>query len=297
MTASLDYVFGSKQWPSIEIKPVDDFDKEDFITDLYHDKAKPKSAEAGDQKGEWKEKNEAAAGPPTEGGGKGDAVPGKAGELPPAKATVEPGGPKAPKKEVDPQAKTAEGKSVKELQDEAEKKGKKPEAKEPEKGTAKEEAAAKDKEKKAADELTDKPIEIKFSMSDTPHTLIVTPAPEPIVEIASKRDRLSNKIGKVVARLMHKDPKPQQQIDDLKALGGKVKPVQTLKKRHAQAKTEAPLNAPEIQDMITALTDYGSKYKASDVDVFIDEAENLRSHPGINGLNLRDSQRHSKRVL
>lgn len=147
MLASVDYVFGSGQWPAIEFKPAE-FDADKFTTDLYNDRAKPKSGEAGEQKGEWKEKNEPRAEPPADAKGKGNAAPGKAAELPPAKPKVAPGGPKSGgKKGADPNAKTAEGKSVKQLQDEAAKKGKKPEGKGP-KGAAQEGAPGADEKKK-----------------------------------------------------------------------------------------------------------------------------------------------------
>jgi hypothetical protein len=147
--ASVDYVFGSKQLPSIEFKPVD-FSADKFMTDLYTDKAQPKSGEGGDQKGAWKEKNSKEAEPPKV-EAKGDAAPGKPPALPAAQPTVKPGGAKKPGKPADPNAKTAEGKSVKELQEEASKKGKKPEGKDGAKGAGKEEAAKKDTGKESHD--------------------------------------------------------------------------------------------------------------------------------------------------
>jgi len=147
--ASVDYVFGSKQWPSIEFKPVE-FSAEKFMTDLYDDKTQAKSGEGGDQKGKWAEKNSAAAEPPTGAGGKGNATPGKPAALPTAQPTVKPGA-KGTKKPADPNARTAEGKSVKELQEEATKKGKKPEGKDVAKGAGKDEAAKKDKTQETHD--------------------------------------------------------------------------------------------------------------------------------------------------
>lgn len=121
----VDHVLGSKQLPAVEFQPVE-FDSSKFMTDLYHDNTKPKSGEAKDQPAQWQEKNDPNAAPPAVDGAKGDAKPGTAGELPPAKPTVQPGGPKQQGEPADPNARTAEGKSVKELQDEAEKKGHKP---------------------------------------------------------------------------------------------------------------------------------------------------------------------------
>lgn len=144
--ASVEYVFGSKQLPSVNFNAVNEFDSDKFVTALYEDKAKPKSGEAPDKKGDWKEKNQAAAEPPAITAGKGDAKPGaKAPEPPPAKSKAPSG--KKIAKPAEPNAKTAEGKSVKELQDEASKKGKKPEGKEVAKGATKEGKGEKEKGK------------------------------------------------------------------------------------------------------------------------------------------------------
>lgn len=143
---SVDYVFGSGQWPAVEFKPAE-FDADKFTTDLYNDRAKPKSGEAGDKKGEWKEKNEAQTEPPAEAKDKGNATPGKTQELPPAKSKVTTGSAKA-KGDADPNAKTAEGKSVKQLQEEASKKGKKPKSKDLKTGEEKEGEPEKDPQKK-----------------------------------------------------------------------------------------------------------------------------------------------------
>jgi hypothetical protein len=148
--AAVDYVFGSDQLPAVEFKPVE-FSADKFFTDLYSDKAKPKSGKEKDRKAGWKEKNAKGTLPPKK-AKKGHAKIGKAPELPPAKATVKPGGPRRPKRPVDPNARTAEGKTVKDLQDEALRKGKKPETKEPTKGVGKKEPAAAEPAKKAHDE-------------------------------------------------------------------------------------------------------------------------------------------------
>ena len=127
MLASVDYVFGSKEYPKIDFKPVD-FSADKFMTDLYSDKAQPKGKEGAEQKGEWKEKNSKGAEAPK--GSKGSLTPGKpAGPQPTAKSKVQSGTGKGSDKAVDPNAKTHEGKTVKQLQDEAGKKGKKPDGK------------------------------------------------------------------------------------------------------------------------------------------------------------------------
>jgi hypothetical protein len=147
--ASVDYVFGSGKAPAVDFKSVD-FSANKFLTDLYSDKARASGRKAAEKAGEWKEKNSRAAEPP-KGEQKGNADPGKAPAKPAAQPTVKAGGPKGPKKPADPNAKTAEGKTVKELKSEARKRGKKPEGKEPKTGSAKAEPSAKDPAKKTHD--------------------------------------------------------------------------------------------------------------------------------------------------
>lgn len=124
--ASVDYVFGSGQAPAIEFKPVE-FSADKFMTDLYSDKAQPGAGAKGEQKGKWAEKNSKAAEPPPKGAGKGTVKAGPAAP-PPARAKAARGGAKKPGRPVDPNARTASGKTVRELQAEAARRGKKPPA-------------------------------------------------------------------------------------------------------------------------------------------------------------------------
>lgn len=147
INASVDYVFGSGIPPALEFKPVE-FSADKFMTDLYSDKAQAKSGEKEPQKGGWAEKNSKGAEPPAKAVKKGNAQLGKAPEPPKAKSKVQPGGAKKAKKDPDPNARTKDGKTVKQLKDEAAKKGKKPEGKEP-KGKGEEKGKSEDKEKGA----------------------------------------------------------------------------------------------------------------------------------------------------
>lgn len=142
LNASVDYVFGSGQAPAIDFKPVE-FSADKFLTDLYSDKAKASGQAAAEKAGEWREKNARNAEPP-KGEKKGNAEPGKATEKPEAQPTVQAGGGKKAVKPADPDAQTAEGKTVKEYQEEARQKGGKPAGKEPGTDTAKSEAVTKD---------------------------------------------------------------------------------------------------------------------------------------------------------
>ena len=123
--ASVDYVFGSGQWPSLEFKPVD-FSADKFFTDLYSDEAKAKSGAAKPKPGQWKEKNQKAAKPPEAKAPSGGATPGAAPAQPAAQPKVKPGGSKKATKPANPNAKTADGRTVKQLQEEAARQGKKP---------------------------------------------------------------------------------------------------------------------------------------------------------------------------
>ena len=125
--ASVDYVFGSKSWPTVEFKPAE-FQADKFMTDLYEDKTKDKSGELGAQKGAWHEKNAEAAQPPKAGEGKGAPPTGKPLPVKGEAKAAPPVASKAKGKPADPNAKTADGKTVKELQDKAAARGKKPPA-------------------------------------------------------------------------------------------------------------------------------------------------------------------------
>lgn len=124
MLVSVDYVFGSGQWPKFDFKPVS-FDSSKFMSNLYEDKAKSGPGKELQQKGKWGEKNSAASEAPAKTSPKGNAAPGKTSAMPAAKSKPLAG--KKGDKTVDPNAKTKEGKTVKQLQDDATKKGKKPE--------------------------------------------------------------------------------------------------------------------------------------------------------------------------
>jgi hypothetical protein len=123
--AAVDYVFGSGQWPKFDFKPVE-FSGEKFMTNLYDGKAETGSGKTVEQKGKWKEKVSAAAQLPPKTSPQGNAKPGKPPPATPAKSKVARGGGKKDGKPADPNARTKDGKTVKQHQDEADRKGKKP---------------------------------------------------------------------------------------------------------------------------------------------------------------------------
>lgn len=120
LNASVDYVFGSKQWPKIEFKPVE-FSANKFLTDLYSDKAKEKSGDK-EKPGTWKENNGRDSEPP-KGSKKGNVKPGAISEMPPAQPKVKSGKTRTVATPANPNAKTATGKTVGQYQREAERKG------------------------------------------------------------------------------------------------------------------------------------------------------------------------------
>lgn len=121
LLAKVNHILGSKQAPEVEFGKVD-FSADKFITDLMNDKAGGKKAEEK-KPGKWNEKNSKAAQPP-KGKGKKDDAKGKKGSTLDVQATKT--SPKSNKKKgTDPNARTADGKTVKQHQDETVKRGKK----------------------------------------------------------------------------------------------------------------------------------------------------------------------------
>jgi hypothetical protein len=140
--ASVDYVFGSGKPPEITFPPVK-FSAEKFTSDMINDKTKPKAGAKEPQEGKWKEKNTKAAEPPSKEGGPGAGVSLGKGKAPaPGKPSIS----KEKKKPATPGARTADGKTVKELKDAA-RKGKKVRADDPKDAKTSEPTA---KSKKAA---------------------------------------------------------------------------------------------------------------------------------------------------
>src|SRR5215468_2958959 len=160
------------------------------MTNLYEDKAKSGSGKEIEQKGKWAEKNSAAAQPPAKTSPKGNASSGKPAALPPAKSKPLAG--KKGDKTVDPNAKTKEGKTVKQLQDEAVKKGKKPEGKDI--GNGKGEAVGKtDKDKLALYEELKKELATRFKGEVDPDL-----APGIIKDVRSKYQKKGLKSLKAI---------------------------------------------------------------------------------------------------
>ncbi|AEY67273.1 DUF4157 domain-containing protein [Clostridium sp. BNL1100] len=124
--AKVNHVLGSNQVPEIEFGKVD-FSAEKFLTDLMNDKTGGKKSEEK-KPGKWNEKNSKATQPPkVKGKSKTDDKKGK------KSSTLDVKAPKYTKpnkkKAVDPNARTADGKTVKQHQNETVKRGSKGKAK------------------------------------------------------------------------------------------------------------------------------------------------------------------------
>lgn len=124
---------------------------------------------------------------------------------------------------------------------------------------------------KETDEQKDlKPIEKPFSMNGVQHTLIVTPGSVPKLEMASKRDLLSNKIGRVISQLMRREPRPDEQIGELKGIAQLAKHLQTkAKETRTDPKTklnQVPGFDSDFNALVAAIQSYGQRYQAKDIE-------------------------------
>ncbi|HEX2685507.1 MAG TPA: hypothetical protein VHN14_02765 [Kofleriaceae bacterium] len=101
------------------------------------------------------------------------------------------------------------------------------------------------------------PIVEPFSMHGESHQLIVQLGPAGHVDMASKRERLSVKVGHAVANLTAKHASPQQ-ISDLKEIGALAKKGD---KMVATAKLTDKPGAAKVAHQIAA---YGAKWEVKD---------------------------------
>lgn len=187
--ASVDYVFGSGQLPKLDFKPVE-FSADKFMTDLYTDKAKAGGGERS-APGKWQEKGSKTASAPPKASPKGNAAPGKPAAAGPARPKVQPG--RGPKRDrpVDPNARTAGGKTVRQHQDEAAKKGK---------GKG---ATPQSQKEDLAQPVS---VEVPFSMGGASHTLTLTTGPKADLTMASQKiGKLVNKIKDTLQAIKKKD--------------------------------------------------------------------------------------------
>jgi hypothetical protein len=125
-------------------------------------------------------------------------------------------------------------------------------------------------------------IEKPFSMRGADHQLIVTPGPNPKVEMASNRDLLSNKIGRAVGRLMAQKPssdpdnKFANQVTLLKQLGKDAKDLQNIAaKAGKDPKTklnQIPGFESKFNSLAFAIQYYGDQYGVKDIEQYLEES-------------------------
>jgi hypothetical protein len=257
VVASVDYVIGSKQWPSVELKPVE-FSADKFLTDLYADKSQPKS-DKGEQQGKWKEKNSKEAEPP-KGEQKGAAQPGKLAEQSaPSSTAAAASKPKKKGEPATPNARTAEGKTVKDYQEKAAKEGKKPGAKEPTKGTAKEQPTGKTEA-----------ISLGLSMENAQHTLTITSGKTANVEMASQKEKLSSKAQKAIEKLQPKKD-TEKQIKALKSIKSQAEKVEKLLQKDSLTKAQKSKMTEHGTKLVSLIQNYATTYKEKDIQGILKE--------------------------
>lgn len=152
--ASMDYVLGSSEVPAVEFQKVD-FSADKFFTDLYCDKAQPGASKKAAKPGRFQEGNTPGSAPPSGKSRQGNAKPGEAPERPPARAKVKRGGPRKSIGNADPNARTADGKTVRQLQMEATRKRGRKASKPGAEKTRKSTKAAKSSKTRRADKAED----------------------------------------------------------------------------------------------------------------------------------------------
>jgi hypothetical protein len=131
--------------------------------------------------------------------------------------------------------------------------------------------AQSDKKQKDNPSVEDKtPLEIPFSMKGEQHTLYLVSGATPSLDMASKRDRLSNKIGRAIAKLHQQSPKPNEQINTLKNIGAKAKTVQNLLYLRERTEAERLTMKREGKAIATTLSEYARQYGVSDIEEILD---------------------------
>ncbi|MBC7977122.1 MAG: hypothetical protein H7138_19275, partial [Myxococcales bacterium] len=238
MQADLDYTLGQPLSPDIfKLKKPDSIDVQDIAKSAMPQGGMPPQGAKGaqNQKAEFKPK-----------GGAGKAAPAAAAK---PKTAGTPAG-AAGHKNQDPK-----GKNVKPAKPPKSGPPKKAKGKGPGQTGPNPKSKAKPNEQK----LDAKPIIESFSMHGEPHRLIVQLGPGGHVDMASKRERLSVKVGHAVGKLIAKKASPQQ-ISDLKAIG------EVAKKGDKMASTAKMPDKPGTAKAAQQIAAYGNKWKVKDLD-------------------------------
>jgi hypothetical protein len=147
-----------------------------------------------------------------------------------------------------------------------------------EKEGEKEKAVTAPGEAAATEAVADAPVQQTFSMNGNPHELFVEPGPILKIEMASsKRDLLSNKIGRAVGTLMQQDPQPSTQIERLKAIGSMAKQLQNkAKEKGINPGTklhELPGFENDLKSLAVAIQQYADDFNQSDIGELLKPSE------------------------
>jgi hypothetical protein len=264
--ADVEHVLGSKQWPEIQLTEVE-FDSSSFMMDLLSGGAPGKGKGGEDKKpAAWNDGGAGGAGAGGKGGGAKGGPATKGAAAAPAKAPAGGGkkGKGASAKPGKAGVTPAGGKPAKE--------GKGPTGKGKEPG-------------KTSDKL-----ELPLSMAGASHTLIITTGQGARVEMASRRDLLSNKIGRAVGRLLkrRKDleasgqhtvlEKLDEQIRDLKQIGAEARNVQKeaerlrVNPRKDLSGYAAGQEVTRFKALRGLIDTYGEYHREKDIEGYLDES-------------------------
>jgi hypothetical protein len=118
----------------------------------------------------------------------------------------------------------------------------------------------------SSSQQANQPITVPFVMNGVDHTLYITVGSAADIEMASKKDRISNKIGRAVASLLQSGIKEDDpKVIDLKAIGKTASNIQKIVKT---LKTTAGVTAASIgyTKLTSQISAYGKKYNVTDID-------------------------------
>jgi predicted chitinase/pimeloyl-ACP methyl ester carboxylesterase len=119
-------------------------------------------------------------------------------------------------------------------------------------------------------------LEMSFEMNGVEHTLYVSVGSSAEVEMASRRDRMSNKIGRAVAALLQSGVKEDDpKITELRAVG---KTASNVQKNAKAATPSSSVTAKSIglTKLAAEIRTYGKKYKVTDIDSSIVSEKTLQ---------------------
>lgn len=123
-----------------------------------------------------------------------------------------------------------------------------------------------------------KTVDIPFTMKDKQHTLFLTLGAKPSLEMASKRDHLSNKIGRAIAKLQAQPSKTEEQIKQIEALKEIGVTGKLIQKYQLKEQTPELQNKIEEQSkkLTITLSEYGKNYNVNDLEEIFEEIKFIK---------------------